>query len=86
MAQLLTAPTLDMKELLAKCLRRAETELRMVPDSLGVRFPQYRDDAGGGSEDEELVWVQGELDGALGLVGRWPRRPCRVLCTDVRVR
>ena len=86
LARLLTAPALDMKSLLAACLGRVETTLRMVPDILGVRFPQYRDDAGGGSEDEELVWVQDELDGALGLVGRWPRRPCRVQCTDVRVR
>ena len=63
MAQLLTAPTLDMKDLLVKYLRRAETKLRMVPDILGVRFPQYRDDAGAGSEDEELVWVQDEREG-----------------------
>ena len=63
LARLLTAPVLDMKLLLVACLGRVETKLRTVPDTLGVRFPQYRDDAGEGSEDEELIWVQGELAG-----------------------
>ena len=63
LARLLTAPTLNMKSLLVRCLDRVETKLRMVPDILGVRFPQYRDDACGCSEDEELVWVQDELEG-----------------------
>ena len=57
LARLLTAPVLDMKLLLVACLGRVETKLRTVPDILGVRFPQYRDDAGEGSEDEELIWV-----------------------------
>ena len=42
-----------LKSLLAACLGRVETKLRMVPDILGVRFPQYRDDAIESSEDEE---------------------------------
>ena len=57
LARLLTAPTLDMKLLLVACLGRVETKLRAVPDILGVRFPQYRDSAGEGSEDEELIWA-----------------------------
>ena len=68
LARLLTAPTLDMKFLLVACLERVETKLRAVPDILGVRFPQYRDSAGEGSEDEELVWAM------LYAV------PCSVLC------
>ena len=69
LARLLTAPTLDMKSLLAACLGRVETKLRMVPDILGVRFPQYRDDAIESSEDEELVWVQDEQEGPLASWG-----------------
>ena len=84
MARLLTAPALDMKSLLATCLGRVETQLCVVPDILAVRFPQYRDDAGKGLEDEDLVWVQDKVDGALGFVGRWLCRPRRVLLTGVR--
>ena len=57
LARLLTAPTIDMKALLVACLGQGDRNLHVVPDILGVRFLQHRDDAGEDAEDEEFVWV-----------------------------
>ena len=52
-ARLLTAPVIDMKPLLNGSLGRVETRLRMVPDIIAVRWPQYWDSAEEGAEDED---------------------------------
>ena len=66
MTRLLQAPVIDLKALLTACLDSAETRFRVVPEILAVRFPQHRDlldDAAGEEAEEDLIWVQDELEG-----------------------